>query len=300
MMREERGVLNGVDAIQTSEQDHSFAHSSVSYVLDGYGDNPYNIAGDDNANTGQSSRTETGTDGYTLTQTGDSSGTNFSLALTGSESYETDSTLNSQSGQFSQGTTGSGTYSKTDLVTTTTTTGSTNFSSQEIGSTRDGDVVLTVSGASRYGQLIGFNNTADGLTSGAGLGDFSPVGLPVLVGRASVSAGAFSTVGDDRYDYCFPAGTEVRFADGSKVRIEQTIPGQIVRMVPDDQPLSKPRPGVIVAVYRNAPARLLHVHVLGHCLRVTPNHPVYVRDAAGFQPKPSFREINFVPINASG
>jgi len=56
-------------------------------------------------------------------------------------------------------------------------------------------MMLTKSGTDRYDQLPGFNNTSDGATSGSGMTDFSPVGLPILNSRASVPAGMFGQAG---------------------------------------------------------------------------------------------------------
>jgi hypothetical protein len=277
---------NNIDGSQTISQTGTEHYSlsqtndasSVTYTLTETGAKAYTITGSDAANTGDSTRTDTGTDAYTLTQTGTSDGEGFSIGVTGNDGYTTNTSSNSQSGAFSQTTTGSGTYTKTDLVESTTSAGSTNFSSQEIGSTRDGELVLTTSGTSRYDLLTSFNNTSDGGNGTAGLADFSPVGLPVLVTRMSVPAGIFSSIGDARYEYCFAAGTELRLSDGSRVRIDQAQVGQNVRAVNDADPLVAPGVGEIVRVYHNAPARLLHVTILGCTLRVTPNHPLYVKD----------------------
>lgn len=173
-----------------------------------------------------------------------------------------------------QGTTGSGSYSKTEG--TVTTTGSTSFSTTEIGSTRDGDQVLTQSGTSRYNLLQTFNNTADGSSFASGLADFSAVGLPVMVGRASVPAGAFGTVGDDRYDYCFAAGTRVVMADFTRKAIETIEPNEMVLALPEGDPTAGPRACRVKAVYHNHPAPIWHVHAVGQIIRTTANHPFFV------------------------
>ena len=273
-------AADGTQSIyQTGSQNYSLSQTnsdgSDNYTLTGTGSNPYTITGADDANTGDSHRTTTGTaDAYTLTQTGSESGTAFSLTLTGSDGYTTNSDSNSQSGAFSQTTTGSGSYSK--VQGTVTTTGSTGFSSTEVGSTRDGDIVLTNSGTSRYDLLYAFNNTSDGGNGAAGLADFSPVGLPVLVGRASVPAGIFSSVGDDRYDYCFAAGTLVVMANAMRRAIETILRGERVMAVPDGDPTARPRACEVIAVYHNAPARLFLVKTAGQTIHATGNHPLYV------------------------
>lgn len=280
---------NNIDGTQTygqgGSQTYSLYQSNTSgadnYTLTGTGSKPYTITGTDVGNTGESDRTESGTDSYNLAQSGVASSSSFSLGLTGSDGYATTSSINSQTGAFSQTTTGSGSYTKTG---TGAGGGATDFSSIETGSTRDGDVVLTASGVSRYDLLQGFNNTSDGGNGTAGIADFSPVGLPLMVGRASVPAGIFSNLGDARYQYCFAKGTLVLMADGSTKAIEKIEVGEMVLSVPDTNPEAKPDPCRVLEIYHNPPAKLLEVTVAssvdplnGVVVRTTAEHPFYVR-----------------------
>jgi hypothetical protein len=255
-------TISGQQTILTTNgsQTYDFTQTQSAYTLTGGGTKTYSSTETDSITTGVASSSETGTDSYNLGESGSAVDTQ---SLTGSDGYTATRTQNSLDGSFSIVTTGSGSNSYT--VTQT-------------GNTFAATVSLSQTGSTRYDQLEAYDNTADSASGNTGMADFSPVGLPVLVGRASVTAGTFSQIGNAQFEYCFPAGTEIRLADGGKLRIEQAVKGQIVRMVPEDEPTADPRAGEIVEVYHNAPARLLHVSVLGHTLRATPNHPIYVRD----------------------
>ena len=199
--------------------------------------------------------------------------------------------LNTQTGVFSQTTTGSGTdtnfESGTNAGTPYTsgpTEGTTSFTSTETGDTRDGTVTLTNTGASRYDLLEQFDNTADGANGGNGMADFSPVGDPIYVGRASVPSGLFSGVGDDQYQYCFAAGTLVLLADGNSKAIEKIEPGEMVLAAPENDPEAKPEPCEVLEVYHNAPAKLMAVTIAssldplhGETIYTTEEHPFFVR-----------------------
>ena len=280
---------DGIDGIQTisqtGEQVYNFYETNVSGSatdsLSGFGDNPYTLTGTDNANTGDSTRVQTGTEEYELQETTFSGGTEYFMDNVGFDTYTQSTNSNSQSGVFTQTTTGDGTYSGSGFAngafySPLSDSGSTSFSTQEIANTRDGSLALTQTGTTRYSVLKSFNNTSDGANGGSGIADFSPVGLPVMVGRASVPAGVFSSVGDDRYDYCFAAGTLVVMADGTRKGIETIIPGEQVLAAPDSDPTAKPRACRVKAVYHNAPARLVSVNVAGQTIRATANHPFHV------------------------
>src|SRR5690606_35259856 len=54
-------------------------------------------------------------------------------------------------------------------------------------------------------------------------------------------------------------------------------PGDLVLSVPDLDPEGPVEPKPVEQVYRNAPARVLNVHVGDTVIRTTHNHPFYVR-----------------------
>jgi len=211
--------------------------------------------------------------------------------LSGDDVYSMAGSLNTQTGAFSQTTTGSGTDTNFESgtnagtpYTTGPTEGTTSFTSTETGDTRDGTVTLANSGTSRYDLLEQFNNTADGSNGGNGMADFSPVGNPIYVGRASVPSGMFSGVGDDQYQYCFAAGTLVLLADGTTRAIEKIEPGEMVLAAPENDPEAKPEPCKLLEVYHNAPAKLLAVTIAspldplnGEVIYTTAEHPFYVK-----------------------
>jgi Holliday junction resolvase-like predicted endonuclease len=313
------------DETYSVSQTDSGGTGGIGYTLNETGDKSYTLTGSDDANTGDSTSTETGTDDYTLSETnitGDYSpdddsdfspdigltGTSTAydvsdISVSGSEDYTIVTSANSQSGDFSQSFTGGGDYDRTESGTetiigvgdsTTTTTesfstedsGSTDFNDTQTGDTRDGDVTLTADGTDRYSLIFGFNNPSNGAQGTSGIADYSPVGLPVLVTRMSVPAGIFSTIGDDRYDYCFAAGTLVLMADGSRKAIEMIEAGEMVLAVPDTEPEAEPGACRVLEVYHNAPAPLLAVMIAGQAdvgggeaIFTTAEHPFYVRGA---------------------
>jgi hypothetical protein len=108
--------------------------------------------------------------------------------------------------------------------------------------------------------------------------NLSPVGPPEQVSLAIGPAGVISSIGDDRYDYCFAAGTLVLMADHPPRKIEEMEERLRVLAVPDRTPESRPAPCHVVEVFRNAPAVIWHVRVGGGLIRTTANHPFYVRN----------------------
>jgi len=306
---------NDIDGTQTSTQigDESYSVSdgwssdpSDPFAFSENGDKSYTLVSSEDANTGDTTSTETGTDNYTLTQggfggLGEWADINveyplfYTLTVTGSEDYGITITSNSQSGDFSQTYTGGGDYSATGdttyynsgstLTQGYSTSSSTSYDDTETGDTRDGGVTLTQSGTDRY-QTVPSSNVNPGdseTTSWRGDYEYSPVGLPFQVTRASVPAGIFSSIGDDRYDYCFAAGTLVLMADGSRKPIEKIEAGEMVLAVPDTDPEAEPRACRVLEVYHNAPARLLAVRIAGQgdvsggdAVFTTAEHPFYV------------------------
>lgn len=157
--------------------------------------------------------------------------------MPGFDGYGISIDSNGQSSAFSQAYTGGGSYSRSESGTdsdtpfSTSDTGTTSYSETQSGDTRDGDVTLSQTGTDRYGLLESFNNPSNGAQGAPGIADFSPVGLPTAVTRSSVPAGIFSNIGDDRYDYCFAAGTLVLMADGTRKAIETIGAGEMVLAV---------------------------------------------------------------------
>jgi hypothetical protein len=292
---------NNIDGTQTTtrtgealygfQENTSDSSTGNDSTLNETGDKPYTLVSTQDANTGDNSSTETGTDTYTINQNGDQDGSVYTMTVTGSEGYGIDISSNSQNGTFSQGYTGGGSYSRDNQGTdslgspfSTSDTGSTGYSDTQAGDTRDASVALSQSGTDRYALLTTFNNVSSGGQGIGGVADYSPVGLPIVVTRASVPAGIFSNIGDDRFDYCFAAGTMVLMADGTRKAIEKIEAGEMVLSVPDTDPEAQPRACRVMEVYHNAPARLLAVSVSGPSeagtagvIRCTAEHPFHVR-----------------------
>ncbi len=310
---------NNIDGTQTSTQigDESYSVSdgyssdpARPFAFDENGDKSYTLISSEDANTGDTTSTETGTDNYTLSEGGPGHlgddviaypeyPLSYTLSVTGSEDYGITITSNSQSGDFSQTYTGGGDYTAAGETTWTngltestftvpySNSGSTSYDDTESGDTRDGGVTLTESGTDRYRAVPSADyNPGNEETTSSWRGDYeySPVGLPYQVTRASVPAGIFSTIGDDRYDYCFAAGTLVLMADGSRKPIEKIEEGEMVLAAPDTDPEAEPRPCRVLEVYHNPPAKLLAVNVAaegdvsgGAAILVTAEHPFYVK-----------------------
>ena len=176
----------------------------------------------DNVTDGTAASTETGNDAFTLGE--------GSQTVSDTEYYTTTTTQNSLLGTFSTVTVGH-TASLSD-----------NYTDTESGNTFAGTTTRSLTGTTRYDQLSQFNNTADSANGGVGLADFSPVGLPIYVGRASVPAGVFTQVGDAQYEYCFAGENMVLMADRTLKLIHQVKIGDIVLAVPDHDPQARPRP----------------------------------------------------------
>jgi Pretoxin HINT domain len=117
------------------------------------------------------------------------------------------------------------------------------------------------------------------------------------VTRMSVPAGVFSSVGDDRYDYCFAAGTRILLADHPPRNIEAMEEQLRLPAVLDTDPEGKPALCHVLQVFRNAPAPIWHVQVAGDVIRTTANHPFYARSkgwvaAAKLQPGDELRTFD--------
>jgi hypothetical protein len=253
-------TISGQQTILTTNgsQTYNFTQTQSGYTLTGGGTKTYSSTETDSVTTGMASSTETGTDSYTLGESGSAVDTQ---SLTGSDGYTTTRTQNSLDGSFSIVTTG---------------TGSNSYTVTQTGNTFAGTASLSQTGATRYDQLQAYDNTADSATGNVGMADFSPVGLPVLVGRASVTAGTFSTIGNAQFEYCFAAGTRVVMADLTRKAIEAIVENDQVLATPDCEPTGRRRACRVKAVYHNRPAPLWHVNVAGQTIRTTFEHPFFV------------------------
>jgi len=243
------------------------------------GSNPYTRTEVDNANDGQQNTSETGTDTYSISEGGDRGTLAYSGSLTGVDTYTMTASLNTQTGGFSLVTSGTDNYTNGD------DSGSNPFTTTETGNSFAGSVSLTNTGTNRYDLVPGFNNTSDGANGGFGAVDFSPVGTPILIGRASVPAGTFTQFGDVAHKYCFAKGTMIRMADGSSRPIETIEPGTMVLAAPENDPEAAPTSCRVREIYHNHPAEILNVTAVssidplnGDLIRTTAGHPFYVRE----------------------
>ena len=170
--------MTGADELYSVTETNT-ASGNNTYTLTETGSNNYTAAGNDNAITGMSTTTTTGTDGYTLTEAGKSQ------SVSGTDSYTTTDAEDGQGGNFS--------------VVTSATNSNGSFTTAETGNVFSAAMTISQSGHDRYDNTVldKFNNTSDGANgSGYGMADFSPVGMPVLVGRLSTPAGVFGSVGN--------------------------------------------------------------------------------------------------------
>jgi len=266
------------------------ANGSDNYALNGGGVNTFTTTETDDTTAGTANSTTTGSDVYGLTETGQHGAIVYTQNLGGTDVYTTTVQQDSLTGLFSSITSGADGYTRNESGTnsgtpfSTSDSGSNLFSSTLIGDTFSGAVSLSQTGTSRYGLLEQFNNTSAAANGGAGMGDFASVGLPILMGRASVPAGTFRSIGDAQYQYCFAAGTQVLMADGTTKAIETIEPGAMVLACPENDPESKPVACRVAEVYRNPPAKLLAVTIRfenevadAEPVLTTGNHPFYVR-----------------------
>ena len=268
--------ISGVQTITTSGDltygvTQTNASGSNTYTLSESGDKSYSRTENDDVKDGTVGILETGTDGYSLGENGSQGGTAYSQSVGGTDTYTTTVSQNAQTGTFSDATVGTGTYS------TGGTAGSNSFSTSQSGNTFAGTVSLSQSGTSRYGLLQQFNNTSDGANGGAGITDFSPVGMPIVVQRSSVPAGTFSSIGDAAHLYCFARGTRVLLADGSYRGIEKIETGTMVLAAPEDDPEAAPTACRVLEVYHNPPGQIWEVRVADEVIRTTAGHPFYAR-----------------------
>ena len=122
--------------------------------------------------------TTTGTDTYTLTETGTTGG-GFTETVSGNESYTVTETGNSGAGEYQRTTTGGGSYILTASgAGLSNGSGTTGYTLTETGNPLSGDFSQTETGTTRYDLLEGFNNVAD--TSGSstpGHLNFVPYGV---------------------------------------------------------------------------------------------------------------------------
>jgi len=107
--------------------------------------------------------------------------------------------------------------------------------------------------------------------------------------RPSVPAGIFSSVGNDKYDYCFRGSEMIRLGDHPARRVDEMEEELRLPAVRDTDPESAPTLCHVTRVFRNAPARIWYVFVAAKGIGTTANHPFYV------QGKGWVRASNLVP-----
>jgi hypothetical protein len=139
--------------------------------------------------TGETTQVETGSDDYSMTQTGVDGLRVYTQYLSGEDTYTITATSNDTADGLDKTITGSGTYSSLNEGTDdgvpfleTVVNGSTTFGLEETGTYVDGNLAITQTGADRYDLLQQFNNPSTAVNGMAGTVDFSPVGAMVTVG----------------------------------------------------------------------------------------------------------------------
>jgi hypothetical protein len=139
--------------------------------------------------TGETTQVETGSDDYSMTQTGVDGLRVYTQFLSGDDTYTITATSNDTADGLDKTITGAGTYSSLNEGTDdgvpfleTVVNGSTTFGLEETGTYVDGNLAITQTGADRYDLLQQFNNPSTAVNGMAGTVDFSPVGAMVTVG----------------------------------------------------------------------------------------------------------------------
>jgi hypothetical protein len=159
--------------------------------------------------TGVYSLRETGTDSYTVAETGGTSTTgghgggggsssgggsdsNWGLTLSGVDNYTTSETGNELSGDFARTTTGSGTAALIESGSISyfpyNNTPSTGYTLSETGNYLSGQLSMTETGNDRNSLIYAFNNASNADPSngnGPGDVDYSPVGAPFQMAHSA-------------------------------------------------------------------------------------------------------------------
>jgi len=81
----------------------------------------------------------------------------------------------------------------------------------------------------------------------------------------------------DHYNACFAAGTPVLLADGRCKPIEEIQQGDLILSASEHGPEGPTEPKSVLEVYYNRPNHLISLHLGDAVVRVTLNHPIYVR-----------------------
>jgi hypothetical protein len=152
--------------------------------LSGNGIKTYNRVVDEDALTGQSTRTTSGTDSYSLNQTGTDAAGVFEVALSGTDTFTETDEVNTETGTFER---------TNDVDGTATGTRTRNGNAESItqavdqvvthtGNYIDGDIDISFAGEGRYDALVDDTDTSNAATSTPGMLDHSPTGAPMFMG----------------------------------------------------------------------------------------------------------------------
>jgi hypothetical protein len=296
--------------------------STSSFSLLENGHNAYTVTQSGNHVTGVYSLYQSGTDSFTVAETGgtsssgggggggggSSSGSGSSstwgLTLSGADSYSTHEVGNELSGLFNRTTSGGG----SDMLSESgsiaglpyNSTPSTGYTLSETGNDLSGELSLTETGSDRYSLIYQFDNASNAvLSNGNGPGDvdYSPVGVPFHVGQspywghgvnanlgAAASDAAFSELGLGLlHEYCW-AGDQAFMANSEDDQpIESAREGQTVLSASEHDPEGPRHENAILKFFRNEPAHVINLYIEGRLFRPTLNHPIYAR-GRGFVP----------------
>ena len=137
-----------------------------------------------NTLTGDSSSSATGTDTFTLTESGSDVGGVFEVSLSGEDAFTETETTNGETGVFQRQTEVDGTVtgSRTVGFVNTAINEATDQVVTQEGNYIDGDIDITASGQSRYDSLLGFVEASSGTAGTPGNLDYSPTGVPLVLG----------------------------------------------------------------------------------------------------------------------
>lgn len=335
---------NGTQFYSTSETDSysgSGSGGAESYSLSEIGTKDYSLTQSGSHLTGAYSYAENGGDQYAITESGTSSGggggsgggfgsgggsgsgggtggpSTWNASLEGADTYSVGEDGNELSGAFTRVVTGYGDNTLEEggspALSGYNPTPGTNFSVAEGGNYLSGTLSLVESGLDRYGDLPGFNNVSNAVSTpnnGPGDVDFSPIGSPFHIGatpywghgpnadlNAAASDAAFNELGLDLlHEYCWRGTTYVFVANDNErpnravlKLMREVRPGDKVLCPPENDPHGQPRFMEVEKVFRNQPSALLELRTnRGNLVYPTENHPVYVVER-GWTPAAALR-----------
>ena len=173
---------------------------------------------------------------------------------------------------------------------------STAYGITETGNLVSGALSLTESGADRYSLLEQFNNISNAVAAnGPGNVDYSPTGAPFSIGQgpaaptggnsypgqqspAAEEQDPFAQQGLDLlHEYCFAGEAVIGDASGRSWPICASERERPLRSPNDSDGEGALLDTHIEQVYKNGIKPVMRVHFGGGMVRVTPNHPWYVK-----------------------